>query len=168
MKKRSCFSHSNQLQTCNGYITLITSSPTSPCTHLSLPLPIINDPLDEVLLLNLNLGEHFEHMDLDIPHSSSTLECTSNIMLHPSDKPIELAQTPSLSPMITLPIEQSTHKEPPTTINTKAPSTSQEKQGLHHDELSWAFVMEDNVQNILTRCKTLRSQIKDQEEDKQG
>ena len=106
---------------------LNVTSPSSPHTHLSLPLPVINDPLDEVLPLNLNLDEHFEHMDLDIPHISSTPKRTSNITLHPIEKPIEPAHTPSLSPIITLPIEESTHRKPPTTTSIQAPSTSHVK-----------------------------------------
>ena len=106
-----------------GTLHLHISSPTSPCTHLSSPLPIINYPLDEVLPLNLNLDEHF---DLDIPHISPTTERTSDIMLHPTDRSIEPTQTPSLSPIITLPTQPSTYKEPPTTISTQAPGTSLE------------------------------------------
>ena len=41
-----------------GTSHLNVTSPTSPHTHLSLSLPIINDPLDEILQMNLNLDEH--------------------------------------------------------------------------------------------------------------
>ena len=88
---------------------LLISSPTAPHTHLSSPLPIINDPLDEVLSLNLNLDEHFEHMDLDISHISPTLEHTNEIILHPTKKFVEPVYTPSFSPIITFPTKESTH-----------------------------------------------------------
>ena len=88
-----------------GTSCLAISSPTSPHTHHSLPLPIINNPLDEVIPLNLNLNDHF---DLDIPHISPTPKHTSNIILHPTKKTIELAQTPSPSPIITLPTHETT------------------------------------------------------------
>ena len=69
---------------------LVISSPASPHTHHSLPLPIIDDPLDEVIPLNLNLNDHF---DLDIPHISPTPKRTNDIILHPIDKMVEPAQT---------------------------------------------------------------------------
>ena len=93
-------------------------------THLSLPLHIINNPLDEVLPLNLNLDEHSKHMDLDIPHISPTLECIIEIILKPIEKPIELAPTPSFESIITHSTQESTHREPPTTKETQAPKTS--------------------------------------------
>ena len=92
-KKRSNSSQSHQLQAYNGYVTFSISSPTSTCTHHALPLPIINDPLEEVIPLNLDLNEHF---DLDVPHISPTLERTSEISLHPTDKILEPVHTPSL------------------------------------------------------------------------
>ena len=42
-----------------GTHSLSFEVPSSPHTHLSLPLPIINDPLDEIMPMNLNLKEHF-------------------------------------------------------------------------------------------------------------
>ena len=66
-------------------------------------------------------------MDLDIPHISPTPEHTNDIMLHSTTKPIEPTHTPSLSPIITLLVEESMHREPPTTTNTQAPNTSHEK-----------------------------------------
>ena len=129
---------------------LNVTSPTSPHTHLSLPLPIINDPLDEILPLNLDLEELFEHMDLDIPHISPTPKCTNEFLLHLIEKPIELACKPSLSTIITLPTKESTHREPPTTTNTQVLSTSGVKEDLHFDELSWAHDIEENVQKMLT------------------
>ena len=83
-----------------GTSCLVISSPTSPYTHHLLPLPIIDDPLEEVIPLNLKLNDHF---DLDIPHISPTPERTNDIILHPREKIMEPAQTSSLSPIITLP-----------------------------------------------------------------
>ena len=105
-------------------------------------------------------------MDLDIPHISLTPKCTNEIILHPTKKPIEHAHTPSLSPIITLPTKESTHREPPTITHTQALSTSHVKEGLHLDEFSWACNIEENMQKMLMHCKTLRGKIKDQEEDK--
>ena len=129
-----------------GTSHLKITSPTSPHTHLSLPLPIINVSLDEILpTMNLNLDEHFEHMDLDIPHISPTTECIIKPILKPTKTPIEPAPTPSLQPIITLPIEESTHREPPTTKETQALSTSQVKEGLCFDKMSRAGAIEDKV-----------------------
>ena len=100
-----------------GMSCLVISSPTSPCTHLSLPLPIINDPLEEVIPLNVNLNEHF---DLDIPHISPTPECTTELILHPTRKIVEHAQTPSLQPIVTLSTQETTQKETPTTMDKQA------------------------------------------------
>ena len=94
-----------------GTSHLVISSPPSPHTHQSLPLPIIDDPLDEVIPLNLNLNDHF---DLDIPHISPTPERTNDIILHPIEKMVEPAQTPSLTPIITLPTQETTQQETPT------------------------------------------------------
>ena len=66
-----------------GMSRLVISSPTSPHTHHSLPLPIIDDPLEEVIPLNINLNDHF---DLDIPHISPTPERTNDIILHPIER----------------------------------------------------------------------------------
>ena len=43
---------------------LSITTPSSPHTHLSLLLPIIDDTLDEILPMNLNLEEHFDNLDL--------------------------------------------------------------------------------------------------------
>ena len=63
---------------------LSSTTPSSPHTHLSLPLPIINDPLDEILPMNLYLDEHFDHMDLDIPHLSPTPNRITEPILKPT------------------------------------------------------------------------------------
>ena len=59
-------------------------------------------------------------MDLDIPHISPTPERTTEIDLHPTQKIVEPAQTHSLSPIITLPTQETTQKETPTTIEKEA------------------------------------------------
>ena len=62
--------------------------------------------------LNLNLDEHF---DLDIPHISPTPERTTELILHPTEKIVEPAQTSSLQPIVTLSTQEITQKETPTT-----------------------------------------------------
>ena len=99
-KPTICMSHLN------------VTSPTSPHTRLSLPLSIINDPLAEILPMNLNLDEHFDHMDLDIPHTSPTPECVIEPILKPIEIPIETAPTPSIQPIVAHPIEEMTHIAP--------------------------------------------------------
>ena len=96
-----------------GTSYLVISSPTSPHTHFSSPLPSTNDLLDEVIPLNLSLNEHF---DLDIPHISPTPERASEITLHPTKKIVEPTQTPSLQPIVTLSTQETTQKETPTTM----------------------------------------------------
>ena len=54
MEKRSNVSKVTTPELAIGMQTLNITSPYSPHTHLSLPLPIINDPLDEIFV-NLNL-----------------------------------------------------------------------------------------------------------------
>ena len=56
------------------------TSPSSPHTHLSLPLPIINDPLDEILPINLNLDEHFDHIDLEMPNISPIVDRITKVI----------------------------------------------------------------------------------------
>ena len=141
---------------------LVISSPTSPCTHHSLPLPIINDPLEEVIPLNLNLNEHF---DLNIPHISPTPKRTSEIILHPIEKIVEPAQTPSLQPIVTLSTQETTQKETPTTMEKQAQGSSINQEGLHFEELKWALEIEENVQKILTHYKAQRNEIKAQQEE---
>ena len=145
-----------------GTSHLVISSPTSPHTHHSLPLPIINDPLDEVIPLNLNLNDHF---DLDIPHISPTLERTNDIILQPTEKMIEPAQTPSLTPIITLPTHETTQQETPTTEKIQAQGSSINQEGLLFEELKWALEIDDNVQKMLSHYKTQRNQIKAQHEE---
>ena len=100
---------------------MIITTPSSPHTHLSLlPLLIINDPLDEILPMNPNLEEHFDQLDLEIPHISPTREHVTKPIL----KPIEPAPTPSLQLVVIHPIEKPTHKEPPASKELQEPSTS--------------------------------------------
>ena len=138
------------------------SSPTSPCTHFSSPLLNINDPLDEVIPLNLNLNEHF---DLDIPHISPTPERTSEITLHPTNKIIEPTQTPSLQPIVTLSTKKTTQKETPTTGDKQAQGSLINQEGLQFEELKWALEIEENVQNMLTHYRAQRKEIKAQQEE---
>ena len=84
--------------------------PSSPHTHLSLPLPTINDPLDEILPMSLNLEELFDHLDLDIPHISPTLEHITEPILKPIEETIEPTPTPSLQPIITHLVEETTNR----------------------------------------------------------
>ena len=70
--------------------------------------------------MNLNLEEHFDHLDLEIAHISPALE----IVIEPILKPIEPAPTPLLQPIITHPMEKPISKEPPMSKETQAPSTS--------------------------------------------
>ena len=142
-----------------GTSHLVISSPTSPWTHHSLPLPIIDDPLDEVIPLNLNLNDNF---DLDIPHISPTPEHTNNIILHPTQNIVEPAETPSLSPIITFHTHDTTQQETPTTREIQAQGSSINKEGLHFKELKWALEIEDNVQKMLTHYKAQRKEIKAQ------
>ena len=73
--------------------------------------------------MNLNLDEHFDHMDLDIPHISPTPERIIEPILKPIETPIELAPTSLVvQPIVTHPNKESTHREPPTTKEKQAPS----------------------------------------------
>ena len=80
--------------------SLNITSPSSPHTYLSLPLPIINDPPDKILSMNLNLEEHFDHLNLEKSHISPI----PNLVIEPILKPIEPTPTPSPQPTITHPI----------------------------------------------------------------
>ena len=98
--------------------------------HLSLSLPIINDPLDEILPMTQNLEEHFDHLDLEIPHISPRLKHVTKPILKPIETPIERTPTLSLQPTITNPIEKPTHKAPQTSKELQAPSTLQVRRSL--------------------------------------
>ena len=78
---------------------------------------------------------------------------------------MEPAQTPSLSPIITLPTQEITLKEIPTTIEKQAQGSKIRKEGLQFEELKWALEIEENVQNMLTHYKAQRNQIKAQQEE---
>ena len=106
--------------------------------------------------MNLNLEEHFDHLDLEIPHISPTIDHINQSILKPTKKPIEHVPTPSLQPTITHPIKKPTHKEPSTSKELQAPSTSRVQEGLHFDKMSWAWDIEENVQKILSPYKAQR------------
>ena len=69
---------------------------------------------------------------------------------------MEPAQTPSLSPIITLPTQEITQKETPTTIEKKAQGSKISTEGLQFEELKWALEIEETVQNMLTHYKAQR------------
>ena len=96
-KKRSCFSQSNHFELAMGTSHFIITSP-SPHTHLSLPLPTINDPLDEILSMNLNLEEHFDNLNLEKPHIAPTPKYTNEPTLKPIETHIGSALPPLFSP----------------------------------------------------------------------
>ena len=107
-------------------------------------------------------------MDLDILHISPTLEHIIEPILKPTETPIELALTPSIQPIVIHPAEESTHREPPTTKETQAPNTSQVKEDLRFDEMSWAWEIQEKVRIMLSHYKAQKKQIKIQEEEIQN
>ena len=78
---------------------------------------------------------------------------------------VEPAQTPSLSPIITLPTHETKQQETPTIGEIQAHGLSINKEGLRFEELKWALEINDNVQKMLSHYKTHRNQIKAQQEE---
>ena len=83
---------------------------------------------------------------------------------------MEPTQTPSLSPIITLPTQELTLKETPTKRNTNQKGNTSKgskirKEALQFEELKWDLEIEENVQNMLTHYKAQRKQKKFQQEE---
>ena len=78
---------------------------------------------------------------------------------------IEPAQTPSLTPIITLPTHETTQQETPTTEKIQAQGSSINKEGLRFEELKWALEIDNNVQKMISHYKALRNKIKAQQEE---